>query len=74
MHFMNPVPVMKPVEVNDFPGFVSNRVLQVMINEAIFCLYDGYQDPKYRPCPLLKQYVDAGRLGRKVGRGFYEYD
>ena len=37
-------------------------------------LYDGYQDPKYRPCPLLKQYVDAGRLGRKVGRGFYEYD
>ena len=145
MHFMNPVPVMKlveiirgletsdevyaaveemsrvigktPVEVNDFPGFVSNRVLQVMINEAIFCLYegiaepkavdtvmmlgmnhpmgplaladligldtvlailevlyDGYQDPKYRPCPLLKQYVDAGRLGRKVGRGFYEYE
>lgn len=37
-------------------------------------LYDGYQDPKYRPCPLLKQYVDAGRLGRKVGRGFYEYE
>ena len=144
MHFMNPVPAMKlvevirgletsdevyaaveemsknigkvPVEVNDFPGFVSNRVLQVMINEAIFCLYegiakpeaidnvmklgmnhpmgplaladligldtvlailevlyDGYQDPKYRPCPLLKQYVDAGRLGVKTGRGFYEY-
>jgi 3-hydroxybutyryl-CoA dehydrogenase len=145
MHFMNPVPVMKlveiirglettdevyktvedmsvavgkaPVEVNDFPGFVSNRVLQVMINEAIYCfyesvaqpkaiddvmkmgmnhpmgplaladligldtvlailnvLYDGFKDSKYRPCPLLKQYVDAGRLGVKSGRGFYEYN
>ena len=145
MHFMNPVPVMKlveiirglettdevyktvedmsvavgkaPVEVNDFPGFVSNRVLQVMINEAIYCfyesvaqpkaiddvmkmgmnhpmgplaladligldtvlailnvLYDGFKDSKYRPCPLLKQYVDAGRLGVKSGRGFYTYD
>ncbi|MEM9557556.1 MAG: 3-hydroxybutyryl-CoA dehydrogenase [Acidobacteriota bacterium] len=144
MHFMNPVPVMKlvevirglatdqatydavdaasramgkvPVEVHDAPGFVSNRVLMPMINEAIFCLYegvgtaeaidevmklgmahpmgpltladligldicldilrvlqDGFGDPKYRPCPLLVQMVDAGRLGRKSGRGFYDY-
>lgn len=144
MHFMNPVPVMKLVEVirgiatsnetyervrslteklgktaldcNDSPGFVSNRVLLPMINEAIFTLYegvatresidgimklgmnhpmgpleladfigldvclailnvlyDGFGDPKYRACPLLKRYVDAGWLGRKTGRGFYEY-
>jgi 3-hydroxybutyryl-CoA dehydrogenase len=144
MHFMNPVPVMKlvevirgaatsdetyaatrglaeamgktPVEVNDAPGFVSNRVLMPMINEAIFALYegvgtagaidqimklgmnhpmgplqladfigldvclaimnvlyDGFSDSKYRPCPLLKKYVDAGWLGRKSGKGFYEY-
>ncbi|HEY3038533.1 MAG TPA: 3-hydroxybutyryl-CoA dehydrogenase [Pyrinomonadaceae bacterium] len=144
MHFMNPVPVMKLVEVirglatsnetyervrglteklgktaldcNDSPGFVSNRVLLPMINEAIFALhegvatresidgimklgmnhpmgplqladfigldvclailnvlYDGFGDPKYRACPLLKRYVDAGWLGRKTGRGFYEY-
>jgi len=144
MHFMNPVPVMKLVEVirgiatsdetyervrdltvklgktpldcQDSPGFVSNRVLMPMINEAIFALYEGvatresidgimklgmnhpmgpltladfigldvclailnvlYEglgDPKYRPCPLLKRYVDAGWLGRKAGRGFYEY-
>ena len=144
MHFMNPVPVMKlveiirgiatsdetynvvkeltlklsksPVEVRDVPGFVSNRVLQMMINEAIYCLYegvasvedidtvmklgmnhpmgplqladfigldtvlsimevmyDGYADCKYRPCPLLRQYVKAGWLGKKVGRGFYDY-
>jgi 3-hydroxybutyryl-CoA dehydrogenase len=144
MHFMNPVPVMKLVEVirgiatssetyekvrdlteklgktaldcNDSPGFVSNRVLMPMINEAIFTLYegvatresidgimklgmnhpmgpleladfigldvclavldvlyDGFGDPKYRACPLLRRYVDAGWLGRKTGRGFYEY-
>ncbi|MFN2516720.1 MAG: 3-hydroxybutyryl-CoA dehydrogenase [Pyrinomonadaceae bacterium] len=144
MHFMNPVPVMKLVEVirglatsnetyekvrdlteklgktaldcNDSPGFISNRVLLPMINEAIFALhegvatresidgimklgmnhpmgplaladfigldvclailnvlYDGFGDPKYRPCTLLKRYVDAGWLGRKTGRGFYEY-
>ncbi len=144
MHFMNPVPVMKlveiirgaattgetfavtrdlasrlgktPVEVNDAPGFVSNRVLMPMINEAVFALYesvatpraiddvmkmgmnhpmgpleladligldvclaimnvlyDGFNDSKYRPCPLLKKYVDAGWLGRKSGRGFYQY-
>ncbi|HEX8187077.1 MAG TPA: 3-hydroxybutyryl-CoA dehydrogenase [Pyrinomonadaceae bacterium] len=143
MHFMNPVPVMKLVEVirgiatsdetwartrelcermgktalecNDSPGFVSNRVLMPMINEAIFALYEGVAtresidgimklgmnhpmgpltladfigldvclailnvlhaelgDPKYRPCPLLRKYVDAGWLGRKSGRGFYE--
>jgi 3-hydroxybutyryl-CoA dehydrogenase len=144
MHFMNPVPVMKLVEVirgmatsdetydkvrslterlgktaldcQDSPGFISNRVLMPMINEAIFTLYegvatresidgimklgmnhpmgpltladfigldvclaimnvlhDGLGDPKYRPCPLLRRYVDAGWLGRKSGRGFYEY-
>jgi 3-hydroxybutyryl-CoA dehydrogenase len=144
MHFMNPVPVMKLVEVirglqtsdettatvvelarsigktaveaNDFPGFVSNRVLMPMINEAIFCLMEGVADAeaidtvmklgmnhplgplaladligldtclailevlqrdigddKYRPCPLLRSYVAAGWLGRKSGRGFYQY-
>lgn len=144
MHFMNPVPVMKlveiirglatsdktfstikqtslnlnkvPVEVKDVPGFVSNRVLQVMINEAIYevyegvatvedidnvlklgmnhpmgplqladfigldtvlaimeVMYEGYADCKYRPCPLLRQYVKAGWLGKKSGRGFYKY-
>jgi 3-hydroxybutyryl-CoA dehydrogenase len=105
-----------PIEVNDYPGFVSNRVLMPMINEAIFALYegvgtpeaidevmklgmnhpmgpltladfigldvclaimnvlyDGFNDSKYRPCPLLKKYVDAGWLGRKSGRGFYTY-
>ncbi|HUF83356.1 MAG TPA: 3-hydroxybutyryl-CoA dehydrogenase [Acidimicrobiia bacterium] len=105
-----------PVEVNDAPGFVSNRVLMPMINEAIFCLWegvgepraidqvmrlgmnhpmgplaladligldvcldilrvlhDGFGDPKYRPCPLLVRMVDAGTLGKKSGRGFYDY-
>ncbi|MGK9369032.1 3-hydroxyacyl-CoA dehydrogenase family protein [Melioribacter sp. Ez-97] len=145
MHFMNPVPVMKlvevvrgyetsdettqkvidlakqldkiPVEVNDFPGFISNRVLIPMINEAIFALYEGvataesidaimklgmnhpmgpleladfigldvclsimevlyegYNDSKYRPCPLLRKMVAAGKLGRKSGEGFYKYE
>lgn len=144
MHFMNPVPVMKlvevirglattddvtmdvmtiarnlektPVEVNDFPGFVSNRVLMPMINEAIFCVMENVASPeaidtvmklgmnhplgplaladligldtclsilevlhrdlgedKYRPCPLLRNYVAAGWLGRKSGRGFHPY-
>lgn len=106
-----------PVEVNDFPGFVSNRVLMPMINEAIYTVYEGvaapeavdkvmklgmnhpmgpleladfigldtclsimeilhhgFGDSKYRPCPLLRKYVKAGRLGRKTGRGFYTYD
>lgn len=106
-----------PVEVNDYPGFVSNRVLMPMINEAIFCLFEGVAeregidtvmklgmahpmgplaladligldvcldilevlhrglgDDKYRPCPLLRRMVAAGRLGRKAGSGFYDYD
>ncbi|MDR1386995.1 MAG: 3-hydroxybutyryl-CoA dehydrogenase [Propionibacteriaceae bacterium] len=106
-----------PVEVRDVPGFVSNRVLQMLINEAAYCVYEGvasvedidtvlrlgmnhpmgpltladfigldtvlsimeilqrgYGDSKYRPCPLLRQYVQAGWLGRKSGRGFYRYD
>ena len=145
MHFMNPVPVMKlvevvrslntseetfrttwdlcirfgktPAEAADYPGFLANRILMSMINEAAYCLYqgvgsresidtvmklgmnhpmgplaladmigldtclaimdtlhDGFKDPKYRPCPLLRRYVEAGLLGRKAGRGFYEYE
>lgn len=144
MHFMNPVPLMKlieivrgvmttqetyeqtrdlatalgktPVEVKDFPGFVSNRILMPMVNEAVFALmegvadaeaidqvmklgmnhpmgplrladligldvcldimnvlFEGFRDSKYRPCPLLVKMVDAGLLGRKSGRGFYDY-
>ncbi len=144
MHFMNPVPVMKLVEIipglatsdetfqitwdlaekfgktpakaNDYPGFIANRILLPMINEAVYCLYhgvgsredidtvmklgmnhpmgplaladligldtclaimetlhDGFKDSKYRPCPLLRKYVEAGWLGKKAGRGFYEY-
>ncbi|QAW39500.1 3-hydroxybutyryl-CoA dehydrogenase [Bacillus licheniformis] len=106
-----------PIEVRDFPGFISNRILMPMINEAVFALYEGiaekesidgimklgmnhpmgplaladligldtclyimetlhegFGDDKYRPCPLLKQYVSAGRLGKKTGRGFYTYE
>jgi 3-hydroxybutyryl-CoA dehydrogenase len=144
MHFMNPVPVMRlieiirgystsdstfssikdlalkldkvPVEVYDYPGFISNRILMPMINEAVFALmegvakaedidqvmklgmnhpmgpltladfigldvclaimdvlYQGFNDPKYRPCPLLKKMVAAKKLGRKSGEGFYKY-
>jgi len=144
MHFMNPVPLMKLVEIvpgqatapgtveatralavklgktpvvsQDLPGFISNRVLMPLINEAIYALYegvgtrddidtvmtlgmrhpmgplrladfigldtclaimevlhDGFGDPKYRPCPLLRRMVDAGQLGKKTGRGFYDY-
>ncbi len=144
MHFMNPVPVMKlveiiralqtsdetfkltwdlsikfgktPAESSDFPGFIANRILMPMINEAVYCLYHGvgtkedidtvmklgmnhpmgplaladligldtclaimetlfagFKDSKYRPCPLLRKYVEAGWLGRKTGRGFYQY-
>jgi 3-hydroxybutyryl-CoA dehydrogenase len=105
-----------PVEANDYPGFISNRILMPMINEAIFALWEGvgtresidqvmklgmnhpmgpleladfigldvclaimnvlqegFSEPKYRPCPLLKKMVDAGLLGRKSGKGFYEY-
>ena len=145
MHFMNPVPVMRlveiirglatsdetfkstwdlslkfgktPAEANDFPGFIANRILLPMINEAVYCLYhgvgkeedidtvmklgmnhpmgplaladligldtclavmetlyNGFNDSKYRPCPLLRKYVEAGWLGRKTGRGFYAYN
>jgi 3-hydroxybutyryl-CoA dehydrogenase len=145
MHFMNPVPVMRlveiirglatsdetfkstwdlslkfgktPAEANDFPGFIANRILLPMINEAVYCLYhgvgkkedidtvmklgmnhpmgpleladligldtclaimetlyNGFNDSKYRPCPLLRKYVEAGWLGRKTGRGFYDYN
>jgi len=144
MHFMNPVPVMKLVEIipglatsdetfqmtwnlaekfgktpakaNDYPGFIANRILLPMINEAVYCLYhgvgsredidtvmklgmnhpmgplaladligldtclaimetlyDGFKESKYAPCPLLRKYVEAGWLGRKTGKGFYEY-
>ena len=144
MHFMNPVPVMKlvevirglatsnetfevtwqlaeafgktPAEASDYPGFIANRILLPMINEAVYCLYhgvgtresidtvmklgmnhpmgplaladligldtclaimetlyEGFKDSKYRPCPLLRKYVEAGWLGKKTGKGFYDY-
>jgi 3-hydroxybutyryl-CoA dehydrogenase len=106
-----------PAKANDYPGFIANRILLPMINEAVYCLYhgvgtredidtvmklgmnhpmgplaladligldtclavmetlhDGFKDSKYRPCPLLRKYVEAGWLGRKTGRGFYEYE
>jgi len=62
-----------PVLCRDFPGFISNRVLMPMINEAIFCLHEGLGEDKYRPCPLLAKYVEAGWLGKKTGRGFCDY-
>jgi 3-hydroxybutyryl-CoA dehydrogenase len=63
-----------PVEAKDAPGFVGNRILIPMINEAIFVLHEGFGDSKYRPCPIWQQMVDARYLGRKSGRGFYRYD
>ena len=57
----------------DFPAFIVNRILLPMINEAIYTLYEGLADSKYRPCPLLVKYVEAGWLGKKVKRGFYDY-
>jgi 3-hydroxybutyryl-CoA dehydrogenase len=57
----------------DFPAFIVNRILVPMINEAVYALYEGLSDSKYRPCPLLVKYVEAGWLGRKTNRGFYDY-
>ena len=62
-----------PAVAEDFPAFIVNRILLPMINEAVYTLYEGLSDSKYRPCPLLVKYVEAGWLGRKTQRGFYDY-